>query len=48
MDIKRCPEKILAACDAILPLSIKKGTPAKPSPLGANFIALHMATYLRT
>ncbi|WP_133964565.1 uroporphyrinogen decarboxylase family protein [Eubacterium limosum] len=48
MDIKRCPEKILAACDAILPLSIKKGTPARPSPLGANFIALHMATYLRT
>lgn len=48
MDIKRCPEKILAACEAILPLSIKKGTPAKASPLGANFIALHMATYLRT
>ncbi|WP_041668948.1 uroporphyrinogen decarboxylase/cobalamine-independent methonine synthase family protein [Acetobacterium woodii] len=48
MDIKRCPEKILAACEAILPLSIKRGTPIKASPLGANFIALHMATYLRT
>ncbi|MBC3796926.1 uroporphyrinogen decarboxylase family protein [Acetobacterium tundrae] len=48
MDIKRCPEKIIEACEAILPLSIKKGTPMNPSPLGANFIALHMATYLRT
>lgn len=48
MDIRRCPEKIAAACEAILPLSIKKGTPVNPSPLGSHFIATHMGPFLRT
>lgn len=48
MDLRRCPEKITAACEAILPISIKKGMPAKPSILGSHFIATHMAAFLRT
>lgn len=48
MDVRRCPEKIAAACEAILPLQIKKGMPARPSRFGQTFIPLHMGTYLRT
>ncbi|AOT68685.1 uroporphyrinogen decarboxylase family protein [Geosporobacter ferrireducens] len=48
LDIKRCPEKIIEACEAALPLQIKKGMPPIPSKYGHTFIALHMGTYLRT
>lgn len=47
-DIKRMPEKVVAACDAITPLMIKKGIPAVPDLVnGHTFIPLHMAPYMR-
>lgn len=48
MDVRRCPEKVAEACEALLPLQIKRGLPPVPSRYGETFIALHMATYLRT
>ncbi|MDR3602132.1 MAG: uroporphyrinogen decarboxylase family protein [Desulfosporosinus sp.] len=46
-DVRRCPDKVAAACEAVLPLMIKKGTLPNSSMLGATFIPLHMAPYLR-
>lgn len=47
-DIKRLPEKVVAACDAITPLMLKKGIPAVPDLVeGHTFIPLHMAPYMR-
>ncbi|MBU5302223.1 uroporphyrinogen decarboxylase family protein [Eubacterium callanderi] len=46
-DIKRCPEKIAEACDAVLPFLFEKGLPANPHKYGQTFMPLHMATYLR-
>ncbi|AKL96838.1 hypothetical protein CACET_c33950 [Clostridium aceticum] len=48
MDVRRCPEKVAEACEAALPLQIKKGLPPAPSKFGHTFIALHMGPYLRT
>jgi len=48
MDVRRCPEKIMAACEAVLPVQIKRGMPPRPSKFGQTFIPLHMAPYLRT
>ncbi|MTI57573.1 uroporphyrinogen decarboxylase family protein [Geosporobacter ferrireducens] len=47
MDVKRCPEKITEACEAMLPIQIKRGIPPVPSKYGQTFIPLHMGTYLR-
>lgn len=47
MDVKRCPEKIIEACEAILPIQVKRGIPLQPSKVGHTFIPLHMGTYLR-
>ncbi|SHI19852.1 uroporphyrinogen decarboxylase [Desulfosporosinus lacus] len=46
-DVRRYPDKVAAACEAVLPLMIKKGTLPNPSMLGYTFIPLHMAPYLR-
>ncbi|KJR49256.1 Uroporphyrinogen-III decarboxylase [Desulfosporosinus sp. I2] len=46
-DVRRYPDKVAAACDAVLPLLVKKGTLPNPSMLGYTFIPLHMAPYLR-
>ena len=47
-DIRRRPEKVIAACEAVTPLLIKKGTPPVPDPVnGETFIPLHMAPYMR-
>lgn len=47
-DIKRLPDKVVAACDAITPLMLKKGIPAVPDLVdGQTFIPLHMAPYMR-
>ncbi|AFM41743.1 Uroporphyrinogen decarboxylase (URO-D) [Desulfosporosinus acidiphilus SJ4] len=46
-DVRRYPDKVAAACEAVLPLMIKKGTLPNPSMLGYSFIPLHMAPYLR-
>ncbi|WP_195268201.1 uroporphyrinogen decarboxylase family protein [Eubacterium sp. 1001713B170207_170306_E7] len=47
-DIKRCPEKIAEACNAILPFLFEKGLPSNPNKYGQTFMPLHMATYLRS
>ncbi len=46
-DIRRYPEKVVAACEAVLPLMIKKGKLPNPNILGFSFIPLHMAPYMR-
>ena len=47
-DIRRYPDKVEAACEAVLPLMIKKGIPPyPPGPYGNSFIPLHMAPYIR-
>ncbi len=46
-DIRRVPDKVEAACEAVTPLMIKMGRFKAPNPLGATFIPLHMAPYMR-
>ncbi len=46
-DVRRCPQKVLEACEAVTPLMIKKGTPPVPSIDGETMIPLHMAPYMR-
>jgi len=46
-DVRRYPDKVVAACEAVLPLMVKKGTLPNPSMLGYSFIPLHMAPFLR-
>ncbi|AOY77987.1 uroporphyrinogen decarboxylase family protein [Clostridium formicaceticum] len=46
-DIRRHPQKVLEACEAVTPLMIKKGTPPVPSMDGETVIPLHMAPYMR-
>lgn len=46
-DARRIPDKVEAACEAVTPVMLKMGTPAFPVELGAIFIPLHMAPYLR-
>lgn len=48
LDIKRCPQKVLDACEAMMPYAIWKGSQSKADPLGYNGIATHMAPFLRT
>lgn len=47
-DIRRYPNKLVAACEAITPLLIKKGMLPVTSDFGMTVIPLHMATYMRT
>ena len=47
IDVKRRPEMILEACEAVLPFLLEKGLPANPSKYGQTFIPLHKGTYLR-
>jgi len=47
-DIRRIPEKVAEACEAVLPLMIKAGIPREPSIYKRTFIPLHMPPYLRT
>jgi hypothetical protein len=47
-DIRRVPEKVAAACEAITPLMLKIGMPVEPSKYGATFIPLHMGSFIRT
>ena len=47
-DLRRFPEKIGAACEAVTPLMIKRGQlPVQGDP-GVTMIPLHMAPFLRT
>lgn len=50
MDIRRMPEKVGQACDALLPLMLKQACPKGPQAglrLDQIFIPLHMAPYMR-
>lgn len=46
MDIRRSPEKVKAACEAVLPMMVALGTPTKPREDVINFVPLHMAPYI--
>lgn len=46
-DIRRYPDQVEAAAKAVTPLMIKMGKFKAPNPLGATFIPLHMAPYMR-
>lgn len=46
-DIRRIPGKVEAACEAVTPLMTKMGMFPFPVELGATFIPLHMAPFMR-
>ena len=48
MDIRRQPDKVLAACDALMPFCLWSGQNPVDHPNGSNMIPTHMAAYLRT
>jgi hypothetical protein len=48
MDMRRCPEKLLEALEAIMPYAIWMGKPNVISPLGCNMIMTHMAAFMST
>jgi hypothetical protein len=47
MDIRRIPEKVKEACDALYPIVFKKGLPAKITNYSQVFLPLHMPTFMR-
>lgn len=47
-DIKRCPQKVLDATEAVLPMLVKYAKPIQPSYLGSAFMPGHMPTFMRT
>jgi hypothetical protein len=47
MDIRRMPEKVKEACDALYPIVFKKGLPSKISNYNTVFIPLHMPPFMR-
>ncbi|NLN98469.1 MAG: uroporphyrinogen decarboxylase [Eubacteriaceae bacterium] len=47
-DLRRRPEAVEAACEALLPCAIKAGTKPNSSRVQRTFIPLHMAPYMRT
>lgn len=46
-DLRRIPDKVAAACEAVLPLMFKKGKLPNTEMLGYSFLPLHMAPYIR-
>ncbi|NTW72076.1 MAG: uroporphyrinogen decarboxylase [Eubacteriaceae bacterium] len=46
-DIRRYPEKVVEACEALLPLAVKTGLTPTSSKYLRTFIPLHMGPYLR-
>lgn len=46
MDMRRCPEKLHAAMDAIMPFILRMGVPANPNVLGSAKIMTHMPAFL--
>lgn len=47
-DMRRCPDKVEAACEALLPCMVKAGIKPNSSRYQRTFIPLHMAPYMRT
>ncbi|NLN07463.1 MAG: hypothetical protein GX167_07585 [Firmicutes bacterium] len=48
LDMRRRPEKLLAALEAVMPYMIWRGRPMVKSHLGCNMIMTHMAAFLNT
>lgn len=48
LDMRRQPEKLLQAMEAVMPYLIYLGREKVKSPLGANMIMTHMAAFLNT
>jgi hypothetical protein len=46
-DIRRMPEKVEEACEALVPYAMWMGNKSKPHPLGYNVIATHMGPFIR-
>jgi len=46
-DIRRMPDKLVEACDAVYPIVFKKGMPAEITEFSYVFFPLHMPTYMR-
>ncbi|MFZ7119464.1 MAG: uroporphyrinogen decarboxylase family protein [Eubacteriaceae bacterium] len=46
-DMRRCPDKVIAACEAITPLCIKAGLSPVSSRYNRTFIPLHMGSYMK-
>jgi uroporphyrinogen-III decarboxylase len=46
MDCRKVPEKLAAACEAVLPLMVKLAVPRHPYPGMQGFIPLHLAPYM--
>lgn len=47
MDVRRKPDKIEEACEAVFEMILQKGIPQQPSIYNYTFIPLHMAPYMR-
>ncbi|MFZ7133946.1 MAG: uroporphyrinogen decarboxylase family protein [Eubacteriales bacterium] len=47
-DLRRCPQQVLEAVEAVASIMTKLGTPANPSRYGQTMMPLHMAPYMRT
>ncbi len=47
-DLKRIPDKVAAAADAMVPILLHYCLPAMPDPIGAAFMPGHMPTFMRT
>ncbi|MBQ7737895.1 MAG: uroporphyrinogen decarboxylase [Oscillospiraceae bacterium] len=50
-DMRRCPDKLLEACDAIIPMMIRESLGSDPKKLPPNhrtFIPLHMGSFIST
>lgn len=45
-DIRRCPQKVVDATEALMPYAIWNALRTKPSVLGCNMIKTHMPTFL--
>ena len=47
MDVRRMPEKVAEACEALYPIVLKKGMPKVIDNNAAVFLPLHMPTFMR-
>lgn len=47
MDVRRIPEKVAEACEALYPIVLKKGMPKVVSNYSQVFMPLHMPTFMR-
>lgn len=48
VDVRRQPEKVLEACEALMPMCLWTGMNKVQTNVGSNMIPTHMAAYLKT